>query len=326
MSVLVFVEGLNGEIKKSSLEAASYGSQVAQQLGTTATAVAIGEVHEDALAKLGEHGISKVLYDADDRLKQFVADAYVKVIAKAAQQESAKVLVFSNSNIGAAVGSKLAVRLNGSLATNVTTLPKTDGGSFVVTRGVFSGKAFADVALTSDVKIIAVKKNSFEIAHTGGANATVEKLSADLTDADFAAAPKETVMQDTDGGVLLPEAEIVVSGGRGLKGPENWHLVEDLAKALGAATACSKPVSDLDWRPHHEHVGQTGITVSPNLYIAIGISGAIQHLAGVNSSKVIVVINKDPEAPFFKAADYGIVGDAFEVVPKLIEAARALDK
>ena len=326
MSVLVFVEGLNGEIKKSSLEAASYGSQVAQQMGTTATAVAIGEVHEDALVKLGEQGISKVLYDADDRLTQFVADAYVKVIAKAAQQESAKVLVFANTNIGAAVGSKLAVRLNGSLATNVTTLPNTDGGSFIVTRGVFSGKAFADVNLTSDVKIIAVKKNAFEVTHNSGATAKVEKLSAELTDADFAAAPKETVMQDTDGGVLLPEAEIVVSGGRGLKGPENWHLVEDLAKALGAATACSKPVSDLDWRPHHEHVGQTGITVSPNLYIAIGISGAIQHLAGVNSSKVIVVINKDPEAPFFKAADYGIVGDAFEVVPKLIEAARALDK
>ena len=326
MSVLVFVEGFNGEIKKSSLEAATYGSQVAQQLGTTATAVAIGEVHEDALAKLGEQGISKVLYDADSRLNQFVADAYVKVIAKAAQQENAKVLVFSNSNIGAAVGSKLAVRLNGSLATNVTTLPKTEGGQFIVTRGVFSGKAFADVNLTSDLKIIAVKKNAIEITGNGGATATIEKLSADLTDADFAAAPKETVMQDSSGGILLPEAEIVVSGGRGLKGPENWHLVEDLAKALGAATACSKPVSDLDWRPHHEHVGQTGITVSPNLYIAIGISGAIQHLAGVNSSKVIVVINKDPEAPFFKAADYGIVGDAFDVVPKLIEAAKALDK
>ncbi|WP_439883426.1 electron transfer flavoprotein subunit alpha/FixB family protein [Pontibacter sp. MBLB2868] len=324
MSVLVFVEGLNGEIKKSSLEAASYGSQVAKQLGTSATAVAIGEVHEDALARLGEQGISKVLYDADERLNQFVADAYVKVIAKAAQQESAKVLVFSNTNIGAAVGSKLAVRLNGSLATNVTALPTINGSNFVVTRGVFSGKAFADVELTADVKIIAVKKNSIEVAHEGG-SASVEKLSADLTEADFAAAPKETVMQETDG-VLLPEAEVVVSGGRGLKGPENWHLVEDLAKALGAATACSKPVSDMDWRPHHEHVGQTGITVSPNLYIAIGISGAIQHLAGVNSSKVIVVINKDPEAPFFKAADYGIVGDAFDVVPKLIEAAKALDK
>lgn len=325
MSVLVFVEGLNGEIKKSSLEAASYGSQVAEQLGTTATAVAIGEVHEEALAKLGEQGIGKVLYDADSRLNAFVADAYVKVIANAAQQESAKVLVFSNSNIGASIGAKLAVRLNGSLATNVTTLPNTDGGSFVVTRGVFSGKAFADVALTADVKIIAVKKNSFDVAHNAGVTATVEKLSADLTDADFAAAPKETVMQETDG-VLLPEAELVVSGGRGLKGPENWHLIEDLANALGAATACSKPVSDMDWRPHHEHVGQTGITVSPNLYIAVGISGAIQHLAGVNSSKVIVVINKDPEAPFFKAADYGIVGDAFEIIPKIIEAAKALDK
>ncbi|GAB3817509.1 electron transfer flavoprotein subunit alpha/FixB family protein [Pontibacter rugosus] len=325
MSVLVFVEGLNGEIKKSSLEAASYGSQVAQQLGTTTTAIAIGDVQEDALAQLGEQGISKVLYDGDSRLNQFIADAYVKVIAKAVQQEDAKVLVFSNSNIGAAVGAKLAVRLNGSLATNVTSLPKTDGGSFTVTRGVFSGKAFADVALTADLKIVAIKKNSIDIASAGG-SATVESFSADLADADFSVSPKETVMQDTNGGVLLPEAEIVVSGGRGLKGPENWHLVEDLAKELGAATACSKPVSDMDWRPHHEHVGQTGITVSPNLYIAIGISGAIQHLAGVNSSKVIVVINKDPEAPFFKAADYGIVGDAFEIVPKIIEAAKALDK
>lgn len=325
MSVLVFVEGLNGEIKKSSLEAAAYGNQVAQQLGTTTTAVAIGDVQEAALAKLGEQGVSKVLFDGDSRLNQFVADAYVKVIAKAAQQENAKVLVFSNSNIGAAVGAKLAVRLNGSLATNVTSLPKTEGGSFTVTRSVFSGKAFADVALTADLKIIAIKKNSIEITSGGGA-ATVERFSADLAEADFAVAPKETVMQDTNGGVLLPEAEVVVSGGRGLKGPENWHLVEDLANALGAATACSKPVSDMDWRPHHEHVGQTGITVSPNLYIAIGISGAIQHLAGVNSSKVIVVINKDPEAPFFKAADYGIVGDAFEVIPKIIEAAKALDK
>ncbi|MHA6247620.1 electron transfer flavoprotein subunit alpha/FixB family protein [Pontibacter sp. CAU 1760] len=324
MSVLVFVEGLNGEIKKSSVEAATYGSQVAQQLGTTATAVAIGEVHEEALQKLGEQGISKVLYDNDARLTQFVSGAYVKVIAKAAEQESAKVLVFSNSNIGAAIGAKLAIRLNGSLATNVTELPKIDGGNFTVTRGVFSGKAFADVALTSEVKIIALKKNSIDIA-TGAGTASVENFSADLADADFAEKPKETVMQESDG-VLLPEAEIVVSGGRGMKGPENWHLIEDLASALGAATACSKPVSDMDWRPHHEHVGQTGITVSPNLYIAIGISGAIQHLAGVNSSKVIVVINKDPEAPFFKAADYGIVGDAFDVVPKLIEAAKALDK
>ncbi|TXK47565.1 electron transfer flavoprotein subunit alpha/FixB family protein [Pontibacter qinzhouensis] len=324
MSVLVLVEGFNGEIKKSSLEAASYGSQVATTLGTEATAIAIGDVQESALAALGAQGIRKVLFDDDARLHNFVAEAYLKVIAQAASQESAKVIIFSNTNIGAALGSRLAVRLNGSLATNVTELPVIAGDTFTVKRGVFSGKAFADVNLTGDVKIVAVKKNSTEVRSDAGGSATVEKFSTGLTDADFAAAPKETVMQETGGGVLLPEAEIVVSGGRGLKGPENWHLVEDLAKALGAATACSKPVSDLDWRPHHEHVGQTGITISPNLYIAIGISGAIQHLAGVNSSKVIVVINKDPEAPFFKAADYGIVGDAFEIVPQLIEAAKAL--
>ncbi len=326
MSVLVFVEGLNGELKKSSLEAASYGAQVAQALGTTATAVAIGDIQEGALSSLGAQGISKVLHDADERLKQFVAEAYVKVIARAVEQEGAKVLVFAHSNIGVAVGSRLAVRLNGSLATNVMALPKTEGGEFVVTRTVFSGKAFADVQLTADFKIIAVQKNSIEILHQEGNTASVEAFSAEVSEGDFGAAPKEIVLLDTAGTVPLQEAEIVVSGGRGLRGPENWHLVEDLAKALGAATACSKPVSDMDWRPHHEHVGQTGITVSPNLYIAIGISGAIQHLAGVNSSKVIVVINKDAEAPFFKAANYGIVGDAFEVVPKLIEAARALDK
>ena len=325
MSVLVFVEGYNGEVKKSSLEAASYGSQVAKALGTDAKAVAIGEVKEEALAALGAQGISKVLYDHDDRLHNFVAEAYLKVIAQATAQENAKVIVFSNTNVGAALGSRLAVRLNGSLATNVTQLPEISGDTFTVTRGVFSGKAFAQVKLTSEVKLIAVKKNSIDILENAGTTATVEPFSTGLSDADFAAAPKETVMQETDG-VLLQEAEIVVSGGRGLKGPENWHLVEDLARALGAATACSKPVSDQDWRPHSEHVGQTGITISPNLYIAIGISGAIQHLAGVNSSKVIVVINKDPEAPFFKAADYGIVGDAFEVVPKLIEAAKALDR
>ncbi len=326
MSVLVFVEGLNGEIKKSSLEAASYGSQVASALGTTATAVAIGDVNEAALTGLGAQGISKVLVDADARLQQFVAEAYVTVIAAAAQKENAQVLVFSNTNVGAAVGSKLSVRLNGALATNVTALPSITGDAFTVTRSVFSGKAFADVALTGDLKIIAVKKNAIETNSQHTQTATVEAFAANLTDADFAVVPKETVMQDTEGGILLPEAERVVSGGRGLKGPENWHLIEDLAKAIGAATACSKPVSDLGWRPHHEHVGQTGITISPNLYIAIGISGAIQHLAGVNSSKVIVVINKDPEAPFFKAADYGIVGDATEIVPKLIEAAKALDK
>ncbi|KAA3437880.1 electron transfer flavoprotein subunit alpha/FixB family protein [Rufibacter hautae] len=324
MSVLVVIECANGEVKKSSLEAASYGSKVASALGTSATAVAIGDVQADALTRLGEQGISKVLLDNDTRLHDFVAAAYVKVIAKAAESENSTVIVLSNSNIGAAIGSRLAVKLGASLATNVVSLPQINGSSFTVRRGVFSGKAFSDVELISDKKIIAVKKNALDIETASGGTATVENFSADLADSDFATAPKETIRQSGD--ILLTEAEVVVSGGRGLKGPENWHLVEDLAKALGAATACSKPVADVGWRPHHEHVGQTGITVSPNLYIAVGISGAIQHLAGVNSSKVIVVINKDPEAPFFKAADYGIVGDATEVVPKLIEAAKALDK
>jgi electron transfer flavoprotein alpha subunit len=325
MSVLVVVECADGEVKKSSLEVASYGAQVAAQLGTTATAIAVGEANEANLAKLGEQGITKVLYDAEPRLKDFVNNAYTKLIATAAEQEQAKVIVLANSNIGAAVGSRLSVRLKASLATNVVELPKTDGGQFVVKRGAFSGKAFSDVVLSGDRKIIAVKKNSTEAQHDAGKTAEVTSFSAQLSDADFADAPKQVIMQDQAGGVLLPEAERVVSGGRGMKGPENWGLIEDLAKALGAATACSKPVSDVDWRPHHEHVGQTGITVSPNLYIACGISGAIQHLAGVNSSKVIVVINKDPEAPFFKAADYGIVGDVFDVLPKLTAAVKALN-
>jgi electron transfer flavoprotein alpha subunit len=325
MSVLVVVECADGEVKKSSLEVASYGAQVAAQLGTTATAIAVGEASEANLATLGEQGITKVLYDAEPRLKDFVNNAYTKLIATAAEQEQAKIIVLANSNIGAAVGSRLSVRLKASLATNVVALPQTDGGHFVVKRGAFSGKAFSDVLLSGDRKIIAVKKNSTEAQHEAGKTAEVASFSAQLTDADFADAPTQVVMQEQAGGVLLPEAELVVSGGRGMKGPENWNLIEDLAKALGAATACSKPVSDVDWRPHHEHVGQTGITVSPNLYIACGISGAIQHLAGVNSSKVIVVINKDPEAPFFKAADYGIVGDVFDVLPKLTAAVKELN-
>ena len=324
MSVLVVVECADGEVKKSSLEVASYGAQVAAMLGTTATAIAVGEANEANLTKLGEQGITKVLHDAEPRLKDFVNNAYTKLIATAAEQEQAKIIILANSNIGAAVGSRLSVRLKASLATNVVELPKTDDGQFVVRRGAFSGKAFANVLMSGDRKVIAVKKNSIEAKHDAGKTAEVVSFSAQLVDADFADAPTQVIMQEQTGGVLLPEAERVVSGGRGMKGPENWGLIEDLAKALHAATACSKPVSDVDWRPHHEHVGQTGITVSPNLYIACGISGAIQHLAGVNSSKVIVVINKDPEAPFFKAADYGIVGDVFDVLPKLTAAVKAL--
>ncbi|MGV3640541.1 MAG: electron transfer flavoprotein subunit alpha/FixB family protein [Adhaeribacter sp.] len=321
MSVLVLIECADGQVKKSSLETASYASQVAASLGTQALALAIGEVAEADLQQLGRQGISQVLWARDSRLPDFVAGAYVKIIAQAAEQVQAKVLVLSGSNIGAAVGSRLAIRLDAALVTNVVSLPEISGDTFTVRRGVFSGKAFAEVSLSGERKILAVKKNSFDLLDQEGI-AQVQLLEVALQDQDLVGAPQETIR--ASGEVLLTEADVVVSGGRGMRGPENWHLIEDLAKALGAATACSKPVSDVGWRPHHEHVGQTGITISPNLYIAAGISGAIQHLAGVNSSKVIVVINKDPEAPFFKAADYGIVGDVSEVLPKLTEAAKAL--
>jgi electron transfer flavoprotein alpha subunit len=321
MSVLVLIECTDGQVKKSSLETASYASQVAALLGTTALALVLGQVAESELTNLGRHGIKQVLWAQDNRLQDFIPGAYVKIIAQAVAQTQAQVLVLAGGNIGAAVGSRLAVRLDAALVTNVVSLPTIAGDSFTVRRGVFSGKAFADVALAGDKKILVLKKNSFDITEQEGA-AAVQPLPVDLQPEDLIGAPQETIRATGD--ILLTEADVVVSGGRGMRGPENWHLIEDLARALGAATACSKPVADVGWRPHHEHVGQTGITISPNLYIAAGISGAIQHLAGVNSSKVIVVINKDPEAPFFKAADYGIVGDVSEVLPKLTEAAKAL--
>jgi electron transfer flavoprotein alpha subunit len=321
MSVLVLIECTDGQVKKSSLETASYASQLAALLGTGAQAVAIGSVAESALQNLGRQGIQQVWWLNDNRLQDFVPGAYVKAIAQAVDQTQAQVLILPGSNIGSAVGARLAVRVDAALVTQVVSLPMLAGDTFTVRRGVFSGKAFAEVALSGDRKILSVKKNAFEVTDQEGA-AQVQGLAVDLQAEDLIGAPQETIR--ATGEVLLTEADVVVSGGRGMRGPENWHLIEDLAKALGAATACSKPVSDAGWRPHHEHVGQTGITISPNLYIAAGISGAIQHLAGVNSSKVIVVINKDPEAPFFKAADYGIVGDVTEVLPILTEAAKAL--
>jgi len=323
MAVLVLIEIADGLVRKSSLETASYGAQVAKALGTEAIGLAIGEVPATELQSLGRQGLQKVYNSNESRLPDFVPGAYIKIILQTVQAVQSQVIILSTSNIGTAVGSRLAIRLGASLATNVIALPEIAGDTFKVKKSVFSGKAFADVVLTAETKIIAVKKNAVEILEQEG-SAEVEAISVDITDADLIGAPQETIR--ATGEVLLTEADIVVSGGRGLRGPENWHLIEDLAKALGAATGCSKPVADIGWRPHHEHVGQTGITISPNLYIAAGISGAIQHLAGVNSSKVIVVINKDPEAPFFKAADYGIVGDVAEVLPKLTEAAKALNQ
>jgi electron transfer flavoprotein alpha subunit len=270
------------------------------------------------LAILGQYGATKVLHVADARLNELETGVGTKIVAEAAAKENADVIVFSHNFSGKAIAPQLSARLKAGLVAGAISLPDTSAG-FVVKKNVFSGKAFANVNITSPKKIVSVLPNTFTV-EAGSGTAAVEAFTPSLGDADFKV--KVLKVETVSGEVPLTEAEIVVSGGRGLKGPENWGLVEDLAHALGAATACSRPVADANWRPHHEHVGQTGFTVRPNLYVAIGISGAIQHLAGVNGSKVIVVINKDPEAPFFKAADYGVVGDAFEVVPKLTEAVK----
>lgn len=311
MSVLVFIELEEGKIKKSSREAISY----AAALGET-TAVALGTADAAELASAGVNGASKVLHVADDKLNAGLIQPYAEVLAAAATATGADIVVTAKSSLADAVVGRVAAKLGAGLVSNVTGLPDTSNG-FVVRRSIYTGKAFANVSISTDKKILAIKKNAIEMKEDGG-DAVVESFSVELADDLFGA--NITSTEKAEGDILLPEADLVVSGGRGLKGPENWGIIEDLAKTLGAATGCSKPVSDMDWRPHHEHVGQTGVKVSPTLYVAVGISGAIQHLAGVNSSKYIVVINKDEEAPFFKAADYGIVGDAFDVLPKLNEA------
>ena len=316
MSVLIFVETAEGKAKPSSLEAVGYGAKVAEMLGTQATALVLGDAQE--LENLGNYGASKVLHVADSRLNSGVIQAYANVIAQAVEKEGANVLVLAKSSLGDTVAARVAGKIKAGLASNVVELPELNNG-FIVKRSIYTGKAFANTSITSEKKILAIKKNIYSLNPTD-AKATVEAFSPALNDADFSV--KITSTEKASGTISLPEADLVVSGGRGLKGPENWGIIEELAQALGAATGCSKPVSDLHWRPHHEHVGQTGVKVSPNLYIAVGISGAIQHLAGVNSSKCIVVINSDPEAPFFQAADYGIVGDAFQILPKLITAAK----
>ncbi|RZK50172.1 MAG: electron transfer flavoprotein subunit alpha/FixB family protein [Pedobacter sp.] len=316
MSVLVYVEQAEGKFKKSGYEAVSYAFAIAQNLNTNVVAISIGNVDSSELATLGNYGASKVLNVGNPQLEKIVNQAYAAVIAEAAKKENANVVVLSNSFSGKGLAPRIAVKLNAGLVDGAVELPQTNG-EFSVKKTAFSGKAFAVTTLSSENKVIALNPNAFGTKENA-TNASIEDFSPEVKSSDLTAMVKE-IIRATDK-VSLPDAEIVVSGGRGLKGPENWGMVEELADLLGAATACSKPVSDADWRPHSEHVGQTGIAISPNLYIAIGISGAIQHLAGVSSSKVIVVINKDPEAPFFKVADYGIVGDAFEVVPKIIAA------
>jgi electron transfer flavoprotein alpha subunit len=316
MPVLVFVESAEGKIKKTSQEAVAY----AHAMGQGVTAIALGNVEKSELEALGKIGAQKVLHATDSKLNEGIIQAYAAVLSKALQDEGADILVLANSSLGTPVAARVATRIGASLASNVVEVPNTSSG-FIVKRSIYTGKAFMHVELKNQKKVIGIKKNAAVVKEVGG-NATVTPYAVSLSDADFAV--KITSSEKATGEVLLPEANIVVSGGRGMKGPEHWGILEELAKTLHAATGCSKPVSDMHWRPHHEHVGQTGVKVAPQLYIAVGISGAIQHLAGVNSSKCIVVINKDADAPFFKAADYGIVGDAFEVVPKLTEAIKAI--
>ncbi len=317
MSVLIFADQSDGHFKKTSFEALTYGAKVAELLGTNAEALVLGTVQDD-LASLGKYGIKKVHQAKDDAYNTFDATVFAKAIADAVTQTGARVLIFTHNNTARAIAPRVAVRLKAGYVPAATALPDISNG-FTVQKAVFSGKAFAHIAIHSDVKVISLNMNAYKTA-AGEGTAEVAEISL----AVGASKVKVTATEKVTGEVPLGEATLVVSGGRGLKGPENWGMVEDLAHALGAATACSRPVSDSDWRPHHEHVGQTGVAIAPNLYIALGISGAIQHLAGVNRSKVIVVVNKDPEAPFFKAADYGIVGDVFEVVPKMTEEVKKM--
>jgi electron transfer flavoprotein alpha subunit len=317
MPVLIFLDQSDSSIKKTTPEVITYGAKLAKAMGTTAEGVLLGTVTDD-VAALGKYGLTTVHHVADAQLNHPDGQVYTKIIAAIVEKTNADVIVFSNNLHGKAIAPRLAARLKAGLVAGAVALPET-GNGFTVRKTVFSGKAFANVSVNTQKKIIALNPNSFQ-AEESGATAQVVPFDANIEPAKI----KVVSVNKIKGDIPLSEAERVVSGGRGLKGPENWKMIEELASVLHAATACSRAVADVGWRPHHEHVGQTGLAIAPNLYIAIAISGAIQHLAGVNRSKVIVVINKDPEAPFFKAADYGIVGDAFEVVPKLIEAAKAL--
>ena len=312
--VLVFAEAINGQFKKAAFEAVTYGFKTAQSLGTQCLALTLGQVENGG--QLGQYGAAKVYNVADAGLQQFDSQVYASVIAQAAEKQGAKVIVMSHTSTGKSLIGRLAARLNAGSVSAVKSLPDTSGG-FKVKKGVYSGKATATYDINSSIKIISLAGNEVRPAKSGN-DVAMEQLSLNVP----ASRVKVLEVKRQEGIVPLPEAEVVVSAGRGMKGPENWGIVEELAVAMGATTACSRPVADADWRPHHEHVGQTGVAIRPNLYIAIGISGAIQHLAGVNQSKTIVVINKDPEAPFFKAADYGVVGDLFDVVPRLTAAVK----
>jgi len=312
MSVLVYTENWDGVFKKLSFELVSYAAKVAEMMETSVTAVSIGDVADDELNKLGTYGASKIVkVDGNTTLDNQV---YTSIIAQVAAAESATVVIISHNNTGKAIAPRLSVKLKAAVGAGLIKLPVSTE-PFTVSKKVFSGKAFANVVLKTDVKILTLAQNSFELIETGG-SATIENFSAEVGEA-------KTIVKDVQkqtGKILLNDAEIVVSGGRGLKSADNWGVIEDLAELLGAATACSRPVSDEGWRPHEEHTGQTGKIIAPNLYFAVGISGAIQHMAGISSSKCIVAINNDADAPVFESSDYGIVGDALKVLPALTEA------
>lgn len=318
MSVLVFTENWDGKFKKLSFELASYASKVAEMLNTNAVALSIGNVDESELKKLGNYGVKKIVTINNDTLKSLDDRAYTSVIAEIAQKEGSKVIILSNNNMGKGLAPRLSVKLKAAIGAGVSQLPLSTN-SFTVYKRAFSGNAFAHLELKTDVKIITLAQNSFELIETAN-GASVETISVNVDASNIKVQVKD--VQKQTGKILITDAEIVVSGGRGMKSADNWVPLVELANLLGAATACSRPVSDEGWRSHEEHTGQTGKIIAPNLYFAIGISGATQHLAGVSSSKYIVAINTDKDAPIFGAAQYGIIGDASKVLPKLVEAVK----
>jgi electron transfer flavoprotein alpha subunit len=320
MSVLIFVENWDGKFKKLSFELVSYGVKVAEMLNTEAVAVSVGRVEDSELIKLGNYGAAKIISAVNDNIDVFDSQAYTSVVAGFAKKENAAVVVLSNNNTGKAIAPRLSVQLKAGLGSGVSKLPLSIN-PFIVYKKVFSGNAFTNLLIKTDVKILTLAQNSFELIESEN-KAVISKVNADWNSAAVKTSVNE--VQKQSGKILLTDADVVVSGGRGMKTPDNWGPIVELAELLGAATACSRPVSDEGWRPHEEHTGQTGKIIAPNLYFAIGISGATQHLAGVSSSKFIVAINTDKDAPIFSAAQYGIVGDASKVLPKLVEAVKEI--
>lgn len=322
MSVLVYTENWDGKFKKLSFELVSYAAGVAKMLGSTVTAVSVGKVDESELVKLGNYGAGKIINVSNEHLATLDNQSYASVISEISQKENARVLVLSNNNTGKAIAPRLSVKLKAGIGSGVSKLP-LNLIPFTVYKRTYSGSAYAHIVIKSDVKIITLSQNSFDIIETPN-NAVIENYDAAVNGAFVKTVVKD--VQKQTGKIVLTDADIVVSGGRGMKSPDNWPALIELAELLGAATACSRPVSDEGWRPHDEHTGQTGKIIAPNLYIALGISGATQHLAGISSSKYIVAVNSDKDAPIFEAAQYGIVGDAMKILPKLLAAVKEIKK